>query len=126
MNRKKIKPPYKDMVYNNPRADKQQNGMDDKLEQQQKDRMLFDETPRGKDTVRRMADSYRKRQRQKKITKLKSDDSHWSGLEQRDNAYNFEKYVMERADEPVARKTRTYREFITEVYKREFERRYNT
>ena len=57
---KKIKPPYIDKVYNNPRADNQYDGMDDNTEASIKDKMLFDESPRGKDTARRMADAYRK------------------------------------------------------------------
>jgi hypothetical protein len=121
---KKIKPPYIDKVYNNPRADNQYDGMDDNAEATTKDKMLFDESPRGKDTARRMADAYRKRKRDKKIAKLRGDSSHWSGLEHNDNLAVLYNYIYERETMTARQKTRTYREFMCEVYRRELEKTY--
>ena len=36
--------------------------------------MLYD------DVIKRMKDAYKKRKRQQKIDKLKSNDNHWKGL----------------------------------------------
>lgn len=65
----------RDIIYNNPRADKQSiDNNDDKEEKKIKDKMLYD------DVIKRMKDAYQKRKRQKKIDKLKSNDNHWKGL----------------------------------------------
>lgn len=65
----------RDIIYNNPRADKQSiDNNDDKEEKKIKDKMLYD------DVIKRMKDAYQKRKRQKKINKLKSNDNHWKGL----------------------------------------------
>jgi hypothetical protein len=65
----------RDIIYNNPRADKQSiDDNDDKEEKKIKDKMLYD------DVIKRMKDAYQKRKRQKKIDKLKSNDNHWKGL----------------------------------------------
>jgi hypothetical protein len=64
----------RDIIYNNPRADRQSIGDDDKEEEKVKEKMLYD------DVVKRMKDAYQKRKRQKKIDKLKSNDNHWKGL----------------------------------------------
>ena len=69
------KKPYKDFVYNNPRADAQcpmnKDAKDD--ENRVKDKMLYD----GKDTLAKLKSILRK----KKIAKLSSNDNHWKGLQ---------------------------------------------
>jgi len=64
----------RDIIYNNPRADRQSIDSDDKEEEKIKDKMLYD------DVIKRMKDAYKKRKRQQKIDKLKSNDNHWKGL----------------------------------------------
>ena len=65
----------RDLIYNNPRADKQNVDSDDAAEKKLKDKMLYD------DLIKRMGDAYKKNKRQKKIDKLKSNDNHWKGLQ---------------------------------------------
>jgi len=36
---------------------------------------------KGSDLIKRMVDSYRKRKRKEKISKLQGSDSHWPGLQ---------------------------------------------
>ena len=122
---KKIKPPYIDKVYNNPRADNQYDGMDDNAEASIKDRMLFDETPRHKDTAKRMASAYQKRKRDKKIAKLRGNSSHWSGLENNENLRTLYNYIFEKAFRPAPDRSMTYRMFICEAKRRELEKTYN-
>jgi hypothetical protein len=64
----------RDIIYNNPRADKQNKGWDEKEEGRMKDKMLYD------DLIKRMSSAYQKRKREKKIDKLKSNSDHWKGL----------------------------------------------
>jgi len=64
----------RDIIYNNPRADKQNKGWDEKEEVRMKDKMLYD------DLIKRMSSAYQKRKREKKIDKLKSNSDHWKGL----------------------------------------------
>lgn len=64
----------RDIIYNNPRADKQNKGWDEKEEERIKDKMLYD------DLIKRMSSAYQKRKREKKIDKLKSNSDHWKGL----------------------------------------------
>jgi|688.fasta_scaffold2849555_2 hypothetical protein len=64
----------RDIIYNNPRADKQNKGWDEKEEERMKDKMLYD------DLIKRMSSAYQKRKREKKIDKLKSNSDHWKGL----------------------------------------------
>jgi hypothetical protein len=64
----------RDIIYNNPRADKQDKGWDDKEEERIKDKMLYD------NLIKRMSSAYQKRTREKKIDKLKSNSDHWKGL----------------------------------------------
>jgi hypothetical protein len=64
----------RDIIYNNPRADKQDKGWDDKEEKRIKDKMLYD------NLIKRMSSAYQKRTREKKIDKLKSNSDHWKGL----------------------------------------------
>lgn len=64
----------RDLIYNNPRADRQNVDTDDKEEKKIKDRMLYD------DLKKRMSDAYQRNKRQKKIDKLQSNDDHWKGL----------------------------------------------
>jgi hypothetical protein len=64
----------RDIIYNNPRADKQDKGWDDKEEERIKDKMLYD------NLIKRMSSAYQKRKREKKIDKLKSNSDHWKGL----------------------------------------------
>lgn len=66
----------KDIIYNNPRADRQSgDGWDDKKEKKIMDKMLYD------DVIERMKNAYQKNKRQKKIDKLQSKQSHWKGLQ---------------------------------------------
>ena len=65
----------KDIIYNNPRADKQDKNMDDKIEKEIKSKMLFD------DLKKRMKTAYQKKKRQDKINDLNSNPSSWKGLE---------------------------------------------
>ena len=71
---KKLKT-IKDIIYNNPRADKQDKNMDDKIEKEIKSKMLFD------DLKKRMKTAYQKKKRQDKINDLNSNPSSWKGLE---------------------------------------------
>jgi hypothetical protein len=64
----------RDIIYNNPRADKPNKGWDEKEEERIKDKMLYD------DLIKRMSSAYQKRKREKKIDKLKSNSDHWKGL----------------------------------------------
>ena len=64
----------KDIIYNNPRADKQDDNMDDKIEKEIKSKMLFD------DLKKRMKTAYQKKKRQDKIDDLNSRPSSWEGL----------------------------------------------
>jgi hypothetical protein len=64
----------RDIIYNNPRTDKQDKGWDDKEEERIKDKMLYD------NLIKRMSSAYQKRKREKKIDKLKSNSDHWKGL----------------------------------------------
>ena len=70
---KKLKT-IKDIIYNNPRADKQDNDVDDKIEKEIKSKMLFD------DLKKRMKTAYQKKKRQDKIDDLNSKPSSWEGL----------------------------------------------
>ena len=65
---------FRDIIYNNPRADKQIKGWDDKEEEKVKDKMLYD------NLIKRMSSAYQKRKREKKIDKLNSNPDHWRGL----------------------------------------------
>ena len=121
---KKIKPPYIDKVYNNPRADNQYDGEDDNVEASAKDRMLFDETPRHKDTAKRMASAYQKRKRDKKIAKLRGNSSHWSGLENNENLSTLYNNIFEKHFETAPEMRKTYRMFMCESKRRELERTY--
>jgi len=65
----------RDIVYNNPRADKQAKGTwDDQKKKEIMDKMLYD------DVRKRMKDAYQRNKRQAKIDKLQSNKSHWKGL----------------------------------------------
>jgi len=65
----------KDLIYNNPRADKQNIDTDSKEEEKLKSKMLYD------DLLKRMNNAYKRNKREKKIDKLKNNSSHWKGLE---------------------------------------------
>jgi len=65
----------KDLIYNNPRADKQNVDTDSKEEEKLKSKMLYD------DLLKRMNNAYKRNKREKKIDKLKNNSSHWKGLE---------------------------------------------
>ena len=77
--KKRYLDPYKDYVYNNPRADQQIGGMDDKITNEIKSKMLYDSSKT--DLRKRMSDAYQKRKRRKKIEKLDRINTHWKGLE---------------------------------------------
>ena len=70
---KKLKT-IKDIIYNNPRADKQDSDWDDKIEKETKSKMLYD------DLKKRMKNAYQKKKRQDKINDLNSNPSSWEGL----------------------------------------------
>ena len=70
---KKLKT-IKDIIYNNPRADKQGSDWDDKIEKETKSKMLYD------DLKKRMKNAYQKKKRQDKINDLNSNPSSWEGL----------------------------------------------
>lgn len=65
----------RDLVYNNPRADKQNVDSNADDEKKLKDKMLYD------DLIKRMGNAYKRNKREKKIDKLKSNNNHWKGLE---------------------------------------------
>jgi len=65
----------KDLIYNNPRADRQNIDNDSKDEEKLKSKMLYD------NLLKRMSDAHKQNKRSKKIDKLKNDSSHWKGLE---------------------------------------------
>ena len=70
----------RDIIYNNPRADKQSTDPSEvKADKEIKDKMLYDE--KVSDVIKRMLGAYKKRKREKKIDKLKSNQDHWKGLE---------------------------------------------
>ena len=70
---KKLKT-IRDIIYNNPRADKQDNNWDDKIEKETKSKMLYD------DLKKRIKNAYQKKKRQDKINDLNSNPSSWKGL----------------------------------------------
>ena len=70
---KKLKT-IRDIIYNNPRADKQDNDWDDKIEKETKSKMLYD------DLKKKMKNAYQKKKRQDKINDLNSNPSSWKGL----------------------------------------------
>ena len=70
---KKLKT-IKDIIYNNPRADKQDSDWDDTIEKETKSKMLYD------DLKKRMKNAYQKKKRQDKINDLNSNPSSWEGL----------------------------------------------
>jgi hypothetical protein len=71
---------YKDLIHNNPRADKQSTDPSEvKADKEIKDKMLYDE--KRSDVIKRMLAAYKKRKREKKIDKLQSNQDHWKGLE---------------------------------------------
>ena len=70
---KKLKT-IKDIIYNNPRADKQDSDWDDKIEKETKSKMLYD------DLKKRMKNAYQKKKRQDKINDLNSNPSSWEGI----------------------------------------------
>ena len=70
---KKLKT-IKDIIYNNPRADKQDSDWDDKIEKETKSKMLYD------DLKKRMKNAYQKKKRQDKINDLNSNPTSWEGL----------------------------------------------
>jgi hypothetical protein len=70
---KKLKT-IRDIIYNNPRADKQDKDWDDKIEKETKSKMLYD------DLKKRMKNAYQKKKRQDKINDLNSNPSSWKGL----------------------------------------------
>lgn len=65
----------KDIIFNNPPADRKNVDIDDKTEKQIKDKMLYD------NVIKRMKDAFKRRKRKKKIDKLQSRDDLWKGLE---------------------------------------------
>ena len=71
---------YRDLAYNNPRADKQSTDPAEvKAGKELKDKMLYDE--KRSDVIKRMLAAYKKRMREKKIDKLQSNQDHWKGLQ---------------------------------------------
>ena len=64
-----------DIIFNIPRADRKSPLLGD---DDVGDRMLYDGR---KDTLKRIRDAVTRIRRKKKIAKLASDDSHWSGLQ---------------------------------------------
>jgi len=70
---RKIRPPYRDKVFNNPRADKQDASWDDKIEKEEKDKTLYDAKQSVLDKIRAVI-------RKKKVEKLKGNSDLWKGL----------------------------------------------
>jgi hypothetical protein len=90
----------RDIIYNNPRADRQDKGNDDKIEDENKRATLYDETIREKriDLIKRMVKGYNKNRgkiaskpeqpelshsekRKRKLADLNSRSNSWKGLE---------------------------------------------
>lgn len=70
---KRIKPPYKDKIYNNKRADFQDDDLDEPVVKMIRDKMLYDQ-------FKEKVTASLKKSRQDKINKLQADPKHWSGL----------------------------------------------
>lgn len=70
---KKIRLPYQDKVFNNPRADKQDASWDDKVEKEAKDKTLYDAKQSVLEKIRAVI-------RKKKINQLKGNGDLWKGL----------------------------------------------
>jgi len=84
-----------------------------------------DDTPKNKDTIKRMSNAYAKRKREKKIAKLINNKDHWKFLESQHHLTNFERYVYNRVDRADISEGRTYREFIIEMNRSILEKSYN-
>lgn len=123
---------YYDKVYNNPRSDKQVDGMDDEEENEIKNRMLFDEKRRNSDIVKRMIRSYNKNRnkinnkpnqpevsqsekRRRKLIDLVSRSSSWKGLE----SYNIDEtandFIREFRKLYYSSRTMTFHRWLEEV-----------
>jgi len=123
---------YHDRVYNNPRSDKQDIGLDDAEEEKMKDRMLFDETRRSSDLVKRMIKSYNKNRnkinnkpdkpevsqsekRRRKLIDLGSRSSSWKGLESYDMNEDLNDYMREFRKLYYSSRTMTFRRWLEEI-----------
>ena len=106
--------PYKDYVYNNPRADRQIGSMDAQIDDETMSKMLYDD--KKKDLINRMSDAYQKRKRKKKIEKLSRISTHWKGLEDYDlnSQYDDISSTLQSLRFSNTR-PRTYRDYAREV-----------
>lgn len=123
---------YYDKVYNNPRSDKQDDGMDDAEEVKIKKRMLFDERQRSSDIVKRMIKSYNKNRnrinnkpdqpavsqsekRRRKLIDLVSRSSSWKGLESYTIEEGAEDYIREFRKLYYSSRIMTFRKWLEEM-----------
>jgi hypothetical protein len=123
---------YYDKVYNNPRSDRQDDGMDDAEEEKIKNRMLFDEKQRSSDLVKRMIKSYNKNRskinnkpeqppisqsekRRRKLIDLVSRSSSWKGLENYNMNEDANDFTREFRKLYYSSRTMTFRKWLEQI-----------
>jgi len=123
---------YYDKVYNNPRSDRQDDGMDDEEEEKIKNRMLFDEKQRSSDLVKRMIRSYNKNRskinnkpeqppisqsekRRRKLIDLVSRSSSWKGLESYNMNEDANDFTREFRKLYCSSRTMTFRKWLQQI-----------
>lgn len=123
---------YYDKVYNNPRSDKQDKGMDDNAIRDTRDKMLYDDTRDKTDVVKRMIKSYNKNRnkinkepdrpeisqsekRRRKVLDLVSRSSSWVGLESYYMDEDVNDYIREFRKLYYSSRTMTFRRWLEEM-----------
>ena len=123
---------YYDKVYNNPRSDKQDKGMDDNAIRDTRDKMLYDDTRDKTDVVKRMIKSYNKNRnkinkepdrpeisqsekRRRKVLDLVSKSSSWVGLESYYMDEDVNDYIREFRKLYYSSRTMTFRRWLEEM-----------
>jgi len=123
---------YYDKVYNNPRSDKQDKGMDDDAIRNARDKMLYDDTRDKTDVVKRMIKSYNKNRnkinkepdkpeisqsekRRRKVLDLVSRSSSWVGLEGYNMNEDVNDYIREFRKLYYSSRTMTFRKWLEEM-----------
>jgi len=123
---------YYDKVYNNPRSDKQDKGMDDDAIRNTRDKMIYDDTRDKTDVVKRMIKSYYKNRnkinkepdkpeisqlekRRRKVLDLVSRSSSWVGLEGYNMNEDVNDYIREFRKLYYSSRTMTFRRWLEEM-----------
>ena len=123
---------YYDKVYNNPRSDKQDKGMDDNAIRDTRDKMLYDDTRDKTDVVKRMIKSYNKNRnkinnkpdkpgisqsekRRRKVLDLVSRSSSWVGLENYNMNEEVDDYIRKFRKLYYSSRTMTFLRWLEEI-----------